>query len=380
MLGKPTLLSALMVRTLAALTLVPSDADICDITACDALRRMREEIAGGSLLDPGKPPVYEESQEDRINKIERRLRSVEQPCEYRAFLKFSLIEKSLTKTVALLILKCLEFPSPAVPVWRKNVEEDRWYRCCEGPCRCRPETFALSCWRQELDELPSNQYVPNDIRVIDLGINQITSLNRDAFKGLHRLVELDMFDNRIDFLPSVIFDNLDSLAHLRLHRNRLEDLHGKLFHKLANLETLDLSTNSIRRLAATLFRGTPRLVVLHLASNALEDLPESVFRGLVRLEELDLSSNVFLEFPIGIFKGLTNLKRLKLHDNRLKQLPPGVFSDLHFLDLLSLRRNRLTFIRPGLFDNQRYLTHLELTGNWISTVLYGNHMTPFKDN
>lgn len=63
-------------------TLVPSDRDICDITACDALRRIREEMASGGLLIPGKTPVYEESQEDRINKLERRLRSVEQPCKY----------------------------------------------------------------------------------------------------------------------------------------------------------------------------------------------------------------------------------------------------------------------------------------------------------
>lgn len=53
-----------------------------------------------------------------------------------------------------------------VSVWRRNTEEDRWYRCCEGPCRCRPETFALSCWRQELEELPSSQFVPTDIRVM----------------------------------------------------------------------------------------------------------------------------------------------------------------------------------------------------------------------
>lgn len=65
----------------AGVKIIPSDVDLCDITACDALRRMREELAGGGLLSPGKPPVHEESQEQRINRLERRLRSVEQPCE-----------------------------------------------------------------------------------------------------------------------------------------------------------------------------------------------------------------------------------------------------------------------------------------------------------
>ena len=44
--------------------------------------------------------------------------------------------------------------------------EDRWLRCCEGVCHCRPETVTLSCWRQELGELPTDQVVPKDVRVM----------------------------------------------------------------------------------------------------------------------------------------------------------------------------------------------------------------------
>jgi len=44
--------------------------------------------------------------------------------------------------------------------------EDRWSRCCEGTCHCRPETVTLSCWHQELGELPIDQVVPKDVIVM----------------------------------------------------------------------------------------------------------------------------------------------------------------------------------------------------------------------
>lgn len=48
----------------------------------------------------------------------------------------------------------------------------------------------------------------------DLSENQFTTLQKDTFKGLTYLTELDISYNRIDFLPSDIFHDLDSLYKL----------------------------------------------------------------------------------------------------------------------------------------------------------------------
>jgi len=62
--------------------------------------------------------------------------------------------------------RCFIKYSQSLIVWPVTDTEDRWLRCCEGTCHCRPETVTLSCWRQELKELPIDQVVPKDVRVM----------------------------------------------------------------------------------------------------------------------------------------------------------------------------------------------------------------------
>uniref|UniRef100_A0A8D9AU05 Uncharacterized protein n=7 Tax=Cacopsylla melanoneura TaxID=428564 RepID=A0A8D9AU05_9HEMI len=149
---------------------VPQDQNYCYITACDVLSKIQEKLPlffdnqsakYASSTASSNDEDYEmngihfkDTQETRLIKLERRLRSVEQT------------------------------------VWLKSDKDDSWYRCCEGPCRCRPEIHTLSCWKQDMEELPFDQIIPADIRVIDLGINQLSTLSKDAFTGLYKLTEL----------------------------------------------------------------------------------------------------------------------------------------------------------------------------------------------
>ncbi|XP_052130540.1 leucine-rich repeat and immunoglobulin-like domain-containing nogo receptor-interacting protein 2 [Frankliniella occidentalis] len=100
------------------------------------------------------------------------------------------------------------------PVWMVSGAEDRWLQCCDGPCRCRPEMRSLSCWRHGLRQLPQLQRLPEDVRSIDLSVNRLSTLHKDAFRGLVHLTDLDLYDNELDFLPESLFESLDSLQHL----------------------------------------------------------------------------------------------------------------------------------------------------------------------
>ncbi|XP_063218600.1 leucine-rich repeat-containing protein 3C-like [Bacillus rossius redtenbacheri] len=124
------------------------------------------------------------------------------------------------------------------PVWTVSAAENRWRACTKGPCKCRPQTQTLTCWRSELGYLPPLQTVPSDVRLIDCGINHLSTLHKDAFKQLGNLSELDLFDNKIDYLPDLVFEFLLELRYLKLHRNRLRDIPSEMFINLSNLETL----------------------------------------------------------------------------------------------------------------------------------------------
>lgn len=97
--------------------------------------------------------IFEEF-ETRLSRLERRLRAIEQP------------------------------------VWQMSSGEEDWEICAEGPCRCQPEIKLVSCWRQDLLDLPAAQLVPRDVLKLDLAGNRLTTLHRDTFLDMTRLNHL----------------------------------------------------------------------------------------------------------------------------------------------------------------------------------------------
>ncbi|GLV37748.1 uncharacterized protein CBL_06551 [Carabus blaptoides fortunei] len=297
--------------------------DYCNLTACDAVEICRREIKEKRIVD------NEEHTDSMLIKLERRLRSLEQP------------------------------------VWTTHIGNDRWIRCAAGSCKCRPETKSVSCWHAQMSVLPANQIIPHDIINIDLAINQLTTLNKGAFHGLTHLTELDLFDNRIDFLPEPIFEDLDSLSNLRLHKNSLDELSKDIFLKLRNLKSLDLSQNSIKSLSGGLFRGNMKINIIHLSRNKVMDLSEDVFADLSMLEDLDMTTNKLKYLKKNIFKDLISLKRLKLAENLIIDIEMGVFDNLISLEYLTLRKNKLMTIPRDLFKDLHHLLVLDLSSNRI---------------
>lgn len=102
--------------------------------------------------------IFEEF-ESRLSRLERRLRAIEQPGKPLAF--FSL---SSSRRVSSFFL-CIESATGRVgfTVWQMSSDEEDWEICAEGPCRCQPEIKLVSCWRQDLLDLPAAQLVPRDV-------------------------------------------------------------------------------------------------------------------------------------------------------------------------------------------------------------------------
>lgn len=48
----------------------------------------------------------------------------------------------------------------------------------------------------------------------DLSSNYYTTMNKDSFRGLSHLIDLDLSSNYLNFLPNNLFNDLDSLTKL----------------------------------------------------------------------------------------------------------------------------------------------------------------------
>ncbi|XP_053996601.1 platelet glycoprotein V-like isoform X1 [Hylaeus anthracinus] len=294
-------------------------------------------------------PTLLEELESRLSRLERRLRAVEQP------------------------------------VWQMGVTEEDWETCAEGPCRCQPEMKTVSCWRQELLDLPAAQlrsgwesidgtpqgYVPGydsteslvSKDTIDTPWN---SSHLEGFRSLDRF--RDLSDNSIEHLPLNLFFSLHAVTHVRLSKNMLRELHRSQFLNMRNLRILDASSNRLRTLPDSLFLSTTSMMMLDLSCNRITSLASGTFHGLTTLEELLLGKNRLSTLAIDLFSDLVNLKFLRLEENRLKDLPDEVFRSQTSLRELNARGNQLATISDGLLLPLQQLQSLEMSNNKITRI------------
>ncbi|KAK7197869.1 protein phosphatase type 1 regulator-like protein [Novymonas esmeraldas] len=208
-----------------------------------------------------------------------------------------------------------------------------------------------------LDELDLDQLT--ECKSLSLRKNLIHELSPFPQHLAGRLVELDLFDNKIkklrDFFDSATVPQLDtgSLAKQTVPR---------AFHSLTKL---DLSYNQLRKIAGLESLG-PTLKELYLVENKIK-----VIEGLdtfVNLELLELGGNRIREVGSGLAK-LTSLQSLWLGKNKINNVGDGLHS-LDKLQKLSLQANRLTSIPQCVFKEgcNPCLLELYLSENGISTI------------
>ncbi|XP_048482960.1 insulin-like growth factor-binding protein complex acid labile subunit [Plutella xylostella] len=218
--------------------------------------------------------------------------------------------------------------------------------------------------------------------------NTIRDVDDDAFRNMPNLVYLDLSNNAItgEVLRGEIFQGpyqdgvYDSIAleTLNLGYNQIHSLDRNLFEYTPNLTRLYLNNNPIEILdhvTILALATATNLEVLDLAYTDIDSIPLDAFRGLERLQQVDLSGNKFLEVPESLslvgssleylnfnnnpivelnddsFIGLTNLKELEVGENEyLEEVKRSTFSPLKSLRVLHLCHNRkLSYISHNAF-------------------------------
>lgn len=259
----------------------------------------------------------------------------------------------------------------------------------------------ITFFNNSISNVTQLQAVPGKRIAISFKSNEIVEISDDAFRNIDRLVYLDLSNNYItgEVLRSEIFqgpykDGVYSdiaLETLNLGFNEIHSLDRYLFQYTPNLTRLYLNNNPIEILdhvTVLALSSATNLEVLDLSKIDIDNIPLDAFRGLTKLQQIDLSNNRFVTVPESLslvgetlkyltfnnnpivelnddsFIGLSNLLELEVGENDyLDEVKRSTFTPLKSLRVLHLCHNR----------NLRYISHNAFRGlkdKWTLKEVY----------
>uniref|UniRef100_A0A8C6TUL4 Slit homolog 3 (Drosophila) n=1 Tax=Neogobius melanostomus TaxID=47308 RepID=A0A8C6TUL4_9GOBI len=183
------------------------------------------------------------------------------------------------------------------------------------PHKCSCSGSHVDCQGLGLKTVPKG--IPRNAERLDLNRNNVTRITKVDFTGLKNLRILHLEDNQISVIERGAFRDLRLLERLRLNRNRLQFLPELLFQSNPKLGRLDLSENQIQAVARKAFRGITNVKNLQLDSNHISCIEDGAFRALRDLEILTLNNNNVSLIPLSSFNHMPKLRTLRLHSNSL---------------------------------------------------------------
>jgi internalin A len=197
-----------------------------------------------------------------------------------------------------------------------------------------PETTHLNLSNYELDSIPDDIFLLENLTVLNLDHNEISKIPPEIGK-LKNLRVLTLSHNKLGYIPSQI-GLLCDLRYLKLSHNKLSEL-PKEIRFLYKIRRLELGENKFTKFPK-ITGQLKELRRLNLSGAKFHELPAAI-GNLSNLKELDLSDGNLTEIIPAIAK-FFNLRKLSLSRNQLKKLPVQL-KELEKLKYLDLRKNRL---------------------------------------
>ncbi|XP_013199689.1 phospholipase A2 inhibitor beta [Amyelois transitella] len=223
--------------------------------------------------------------------------------------------------------------------------------------------------------------------------NQIVEIEDDAFSNVPRMVYLDLSNNFItgEVLRSEIFHGpykngvYDSIAleTLNLGFNEIHSLDRYLFQYTPNLTRLYLNNNPIEILdhvTILALSSAGNLEVLDLSKTDIDTIPLDAFRGLANLQHIDLSDNRFTTVPESLSLVGSTLKYLTFNKNPIVKLDDDSFVGLNNLIELEVAENDyLEEVTRSTFTPLKNLRVLHLCHNMNLRYISHNAFRGLKD-
>ena len=249
---------------------------------------------------------------------------------------------------------------------------------CPSVCSCQPDTnrahpqgLVVNCSGRDLYQIPGD--VPAETTALLLSSNHLVQVPDDVFRHLQELRELDLSVNVIATLQRNAFRGLGNLIELSLCRNNLsfgpQALPDDVFLPLASLTSLKLSGNAWHPFASK------SLGPAKTASSLPQPSPTKVDGSLFFVSS-DSHSNLvsygqpkasdgFRDSPVARFSRISGDSMGKPPVSSRGEgtgYPDKALSQLHNLRYLSIDGLTDETLGPG-FRNLTHLTDLVITGN-----------------
>ncbi|XP_035778360.1 uncharacterized protein LOC118459262 [Anopheles albimanus] len=194
-------------------------------------------------------------------------------------------------------------------------ESDFTKHCSNCKCSWKSGRKSADCTNQRLPDVPRD--LSNELQILDLSHNQIDELRSLTFVGAHQM----------------------NLQKLYLHNNAMKRVDRDAFRNLTILIELDLANNNLTELQPGTFDDLMKLRVILLNNNQIERLEANLFRSLSFLTKINLRSNRLVRIGINVFVAVPNLSQIELDYNELQTLRKDSFAGLDKLTSLSLTNN-----------------------------------------
>uniref|UniRef100_A0A2M4AAE4 Putative leucine-rich repeat-containing protein 24 n=1 Tax=Anopheles triannulatus TaxID=58253 RepID=A0A2M4AAE4_9DIPT len=216
-----------------------------------------------------------------------------------------------SRSLVLLMCLVLLLLSPVLG----SEESDFTKHCSNCKCSWKSGRKSADCTNQRLPDVPRD--LSNELQILDLSHNQIDELRSLTFVGAHQM----------------------NLQKLYLHNNAMKRVDRDAFRNLTILIELDLANNNLTELQPGTFDDLMKLRVILLNNNQIERLEPNLFRSLSFLTKINLRSNRLVRIGINVFVAVPNLSQIELDYNELQTLRKDSFAGLDKLTSLSLTNN-----------------------------------------
>ena len=204
--------------------------------------------------------------------------------------------------------------------------------------------------------------------------NRLKQIERDAFAGIVKLVNLYLSSNYLTTLSVNVYQSLNSLKYLNIENNRLTSVSSDSFNGLFGLEDLSLRFNNLSSLPLNFTRHLTSLRLLDVSYNNLTEVPtcSHAFAGIVELVDIYLNGNYLTTLSANVFQSVNSLKVLNIENNRLTSVSSDSFNGLFSLEDLSLRLNNLSSLPLNFTRHLTSLRFLDVSYNHLTEVSTGS--------
>ncbi|XP_034936835.1 toll-like receptor 6 [Chelonus insularis] len=228
-----------------------------------------------------------------------------------------------------------------------------------------PDAFRNCSSMQDLNLSGNNlEYIPialkdmRLLRTLDLGENQIKSLEKPGFRGMTSLYGLRMIGNEIVNVTKEALSELPALQILNLARNKIEYVEYAAFSGNPALQAIRLDANYLQDMSG-IFANAPGLLWLNMSDNTISHFDYSLLPE--KLQWMDLHKNAIMD--LGVAPQGFRLQTLDVSFNRLTRIHPKSVPDS--IELLFVNDNMIHTVEPQTFHDKENLTRVDLYANQI---------------